>query len=234
MKARSAKHEAQKQPEFRCPNFSRAAACFGLWFSDLLRHSSFVIWPLLALPFAAAAQLTNDIPPLRPPQPEIPPAFLEQHRWSVSIGSVALLALAGFAVWRRLQPKPESAVPPEVQVQQALESLRLQSETGAVLSRISQSLRRYLVAAFGLPPEELTTTEFCRALADSTQVGPELSLALSQFLRECDRLKFAPSASPTELNAAARALELVASAEERRAQLRQSPASVPNPPSKPE
>jgi MYXO-CTERM domain-containing protein len=203
-------------------------------FSELLRHSSFVIWPLLTLPLAAAAQLTNDIPPLRPPHMEIPPTFLEQHGWSASIGAVALLALAGFAVWRRLQPKPESAVPPEVQVKHALESLRLQSETGAVLSRISQALRRYLLATFGLPPEELTTTEFCRALADSTQVGPELSLALSQFLRECDRLKFAPSASPTELNAAARALELVASAEGRRAQLRQSVASAPNPPSKPE
>ena len=218
--------KVRRQPEFRSSNFSRAVVGFGF------RFSIFGLRILLALPVAAAAQPTNDIPPLRPPHAEIAPAFLEQHGWGVLIGSAVLLTLVGFAVWRWLQPKPESAVQPEVQVQQVLESLRLQSETGAVLSRISQALRRYLLAAFGLPPEELTTTEFCRALADSTQVGPELSLALSQFLRECDRLKFAPSASPTELNAAARALELVASAEERRAQFRQSLASVPNPPSK--
>jgi hypothetical protein len=113
------------------------------------------------------------------------------------------------------------------------EALRDQPETSAMLSVISQVLRRYLVTAFSLPPEELTTTEFCRVLADNAQVGPELSSALSQFLRECDRLKFAPSASPTQLNAAVRALELVASAEERRVQLRQSLVSAPNPPAKP-
>ena len=224
MKILNPRSAIRRKPEFR----------FGFRHSDFFRFLPLGFRILLGLPLAAAAQLTNDIPPLRPPHMEIPPTFLEQHGWSASIGAVALLALAGFAVWRRLQPKPESAVPPEVQVRQALESLRLQSETGAVLSRISQALRRYLVAAFGLPPEELTTTEFCRALADSTQVGPELSLALSQFLRECDRLKFAPSTLPTELNAAARALELVARAEKRRAQLRQSLASAPKPPSKSE
>jgi hypothetical protein len=218
----------RRQAEFRSTNFSRAVVDFGF------RFSIFGLRILLTLPLAAAAQVTNDIPPLRPPHAEIPPAFLEQHGWGVLFGSVVLFTLVGFAVWRRLRPKPESAVPPEVQVQQALESLRLQSETGAVLSRISQALRRYLVAAFSLPPEELTTTEFCRVLADSAQVGPELSLALGRFLGECDRLKFAPSASPTELNAAARAMELVARAEERRAQFRKSLASVPNAPAKPE
>jgi hypothetical protein len=225
--------EIRRKPEFRGQTTRRHEVWTGFWCSDLLRHSSFVIWPLLGLPFAAAAQPTNDIPQLRPPQMEIPPTFLEQHGWSVFIGSVVLLALGGFAVWRRLQPKPESAVPSEVLAKQALESLRLQPETGAVLSRVSQVFRRYLIAVLDLPPEELTTTEFCRTLADSTQAGPELSSALSEFLRECDRLKFAPSTSPTVMNAAVRALELFARVEERRAQLQQVATSAPNSPTKP-
>jgi len=233
MKIRNPKSEIRRKPEFRSRNVGSGTIRFGFQSLDFFRLSACGFRILLGLPLAAAAQLTNDIPPLRPPHMEIPPTFLEQHGWGVLIGSLTLLALVGFAFWRRLQPKPKSAVPPEVQVRQALESLRLQSETGTVLSRISQVLRRYLVAAFGLPPEELTTTEYCRALVDSAQVGPELSSALGEFLRECDRLKFAPSASPTQLNAAVRALELVASAEERRVQLRQSLVSAPNPPAKP-
>ena len=171
----------------------------------------------------------DEIPPLRPPHAELPPAFWEQHGWSGSLGGVALLALAGGALWRRLRPKPAAIVPPEVQARQALEPLQHEAETGARLSRISQVVRRYVAAVFELPPEELTTTEFCAALSTNAQAGSELSTALSRFLRECDERKFAPSAPPGGINAAARALELVARAETRRAELRQAPvpAEVP-------
>jgi hypothetical protein len=60
-------------------------------------------------------------------------------------------------------------------------------------------LRRYFAAAFQLPPEEMTTTEFCAAITANTCIGPELSVPLVEFLRACDERKFSPTpkASPT-------------------------------------
>ena len=58
-----------------------------------------------------------------------------------------------------------------VQARAALEPLRGQSENGALLSRVSQILRHYVAAAFDLPPGELTTVEFCGAIASHTRGG---------------------------------------------------------------
>ncbi len=102
-------------------------------------------------------------------------------------------------------------------------------------------LRRYVVAAFELPPDELVTSEFCRLLAGHERIGPELAAAVGEFLRRCDEHKFAPPHSPTPMEwdsasslssptgrmpgppgAAARALELVELGEARRAQWRET------------
>jgi hypothetical protein len=159
---------------------------------------------------------------LRPPHAEIPSTFWEQHGvWLVLFG-VLLLALVCAAAWFLTRPKPPVVVPPEVQGRQALEPLRQQPEDGVLLSRVSQVLRHYLSAAFNLPPEELTTAEFCRAIAGHSQVGPELSSALSDFLRQCDQRKFSPPAPAPPLSAAAQALKLIDQAQARRIALTQS------------
>jgi ribosomal protein L11 len=62
-----------------------------------------------------------------------------------------------------------------------------------VLSQVSQVLRRYFAAAFQLPPEEMTTAEFCSAITADTRIGPELSVPLVEFLRACDERKFSPA-----------------------------------------
>ena len=82
------------------------------------------------------------------------------------------------------------------------------------MSEASQILRRYVITAFELPAAELTTTEFCAALAASERIGGELAAAVSSFLRECDERKFSPPPAAT-LNAATRALELISLAEQR-------------------
>ena len=230
MKIRSPKPEVRKTSADRNPCRLVPQPECGLRNSGFLRILAFMIRILPSLSFAAAAQITNDIPPLRPPHAEIPPTLWEQHGGSVSVGAVILLALIGWGVWQSLRPKPETIVPLEIQARQALEQLLNQPESGAVLSRISQILRRYATVGFSLPPEEMTTTEFCRALDANREVGPELSIALGQFLRECDERKFAPSVSQSELNAAVRGLELVARAEDRRAQLRRVAARGTNQP----
>jgi hypothetical protein len=168
----------------------------------------------------------NDIPRLRPPRGELPPTFWEQHGLAVSAGIVAFVALLAILVWYLRRPKPPVVVPPCALARQALESLGAQPETGAVLSRVSQVLRRYVAAAFELEPGELTTADFCRALAKQERVGAELAAALGDFLRRCDEHKFKPSnAAPAgPLHAVPTALQLIDLAEARLERLRQEAA----------
>jgi len=162
---------------------------------------------------------SNEVPRLRPVRGEIPPTFWEQYGGWVVAGAVVFLVGGGTLAWYLGRPAPSTPIPPEVAARQALEALRARAEDGRVLSQVSQVLRRYLAAVFRLPPAELTTTEFCRELAGSQPVGPELAGAVSSFLRRCDERKFAPSAPGAALDAATSALGLVGQAEERRAQL---------------
>jgi hypothetical protein len=192
---------------------------FGLW-------TSTAALSLLAAQqlFAAAtnAPAPDAIPLLRPPHGEIPPTFWEQHSlWAVIVG-ILLLAVVGAAVWFLTRPKPPVVVPPEVQARLALEPLRQQPEDGVVLSRISQILRHYVTAVFGLPPGELTTAEFCQAIAGHAGIGPELSAALSDFLHQCDQRKFSPTASVSSFSAVAQAFKLIDQAQARRLAVAQS------------
>jgi hypothetical protein len=160
--------------------------------------------------FAAEGTATNsEIPALRPPHAEIPPSFWDLHGVWVIVGVGILLALLGAAIWFFTRPKPLVVVPPEVLARQALEHLGQQPEDGALLSRVSRILREYLRATLRLPSDELTTTELCRVISDHEQVGVELSVALREFLLQCDQRKFSPLASGLPLGAVARALKLV-------------------------
>ena len=160
----------------------------------------------------------DDLPSLLPPRGEIPPGFWEKYGLLTVVGALLALALLGLAGWFFTRRKPAAMPPPEALARQALGALRRQPEDGALLSRISQVLRHYLIAAFGLPPEELTRTEFCRLLRDNQVVGLELSGGIAEFLRLCDERKFAPSAPQPPLGAAEQALRFIQAAEQRLAQ----------------
>src|ERR1019366_3782363 len=199
----------------------------GLWTRDFgLWTLAAALWLLTsALPRLAAAPISSDdIPPLRPPHAELAPTFWEHYGvWVVIIG-VLLLALVCGLAWLLTRPKPPVVVPPEVQARQALEPLRQQPEDGALLSRVSQILRHYVTAAFDLPPGQLTTAEFCAIIATQSPIGPELSAALTAFLRECDQRKFAQPAPAAPFSATAQALKLIDQAQTRRLALAQSAA----------
>ncbi len=160
------------------------------------------------------------IPLLRPPRGELPPGFWEKYGLLTVVGALLAFGLLGVALWFLTRRKPVAMPAPETLARQALEPLRRQPEAGALLSRVSQILRHYLIAAFGLPPEELTRTEFCRVLLDNREVGPELSAGIGEFLRRCDERKFAPSVPQPALGAAEQALEFIQAAERRLAHLR--------------
>ena len=201
---------------------------FGLWTSSLAFSLS-AAQPLFT--FATNTPAPDGIPSLRPPHAEIPPTFWEQHGLWVILFSALLLALVCAAVWFLARRKPPVVIPAEVQARQALEPLRQQPEDGLVLSRVSQILRQYVTAAFHLPPGELTTTDFSRAIAGQGQAGPELSAALSEFLRQCDQRKFSPTPPAPPLSAVTHALKLIDQAQARLTALAQpmpQPSGSPN------
>ncbi len=175
------------------------------------------------LAFAARvslAQSTNDVPPLLPALPEIPPTLWEQHGVMIVVLMVVAVALLATAIWWLLQPKPPVPVPIEIQTRNELELLRNQTEDGKIISRVSQVLKRYIAVAFELPTSEMTTAEFTQAVAGSEKVGNDLAARIGDFLRQCDEQKFSLGAG-VQTSACSRALELFQAGEARRLELRQ-------------
>jgi len=170
------------------------------------------------LAFATGTNVESgeEIPPLRPPRPELPPTFWELNAGWVLLGSALLLAICALGIWLWLKPRQRPSTPPETVARHALEPLREQPETGAVLSRVSQVVRRYFTAAFGLPPHELTTSEFRKAIAGAKDIGSELSDDVCRFLEQCDERKFAASPPATPLNAVTRAGQFIDQGEAKR------------------
>ena len=213
-------------------NCSRASVPFR-WAETGLRtgtrlRAGLIAALLLVLRAAGLLAQTNtnaldEIPPLRPLRGELPPSFFEQHGVSLLLAGFVLLILLLVAIWLFTLRRPPVVLPPEILARQALEALRSQPEDGALLSRVSQIIHRYLKAAFDLPPVESTTSEFCAEIAGHERVGPELAGAIADFLRRCDERKFSPAPVP-ELGAVAQALKLVESGEGRRAWLRAAAA----------
>jgi hypothetical protein len=166
---------------------------------------------LLSSAVAKAAD-TNALPALAPAYGEMPPTFWEQHGTLVIIGGFAFVIFSMLILWKLFQPKPTVILPPEILARGALAKLTGRPEDGKLSSEVSQILRRYVIAAFHFPAAEMTTAEFCAALADNEKIGAELAESISSFLRECDERKFSPTKS-APLDAADRALELVALSE---------------------
>jgi hypothetical protein len=181
----------------------------------------FLFWAGSIVP--GLAQPSEDAPPLLDPLPEIPPTFWEQHGILVVTASLVFIALLGILLWWLLQPKPSAPVPIEARTRQELEALAREPMNAQTLSKLSRCLRRYFAAVFGLPPGELTTTEFNRAFAAQTTVGSELVAAVGEFLQRADERKFAPGASG-DSGAMQQALELFERGERRRVELQQATA----------
>ena len=171
--------------------------------------------------------LADPIPALLPPREEIPPGFWEQHGLWVIVLSIAGLLLLGAIVWWLLLPRKTVPVPPAEAARRALEPLRSRAEDGLLLSQVSQVLRRYILAAFGMPEAELTTTEFCQAITAAARIEPGLAAEVGRFLRDCDALKFAPRAAFPPSGAVKRALEFIDRAEIQLAAMREMAEAVP-------
>ena len=185
-----------------------------------LLTSAAVMTVFIARP--AFAQSTNDVPPLQPALPEIPPTIWDQHNVLIVVSGFLVLVLLAVALWWLLQPKPAIPLAIEIQTRRELEALRQHVEDGQTLSEITRCLRRYISFAFGLPPLELTTREFCQTILINEKIGPELSSHFAEFLLRCDEQKFAPSGGPPLTGMAERALQLLELGEVRRVHIRQA------------
>ncbi|TXD38461.1 hypothetical protein FRC98_06145 [Lujinxingia vulgaris] len=116
-----------------------------------------------------------------------------------ALGLLAIGAVAGLMARRRRRPEPNDAPrqPPAEEALQKLEFLANSSllEDGEVMAfyvRLSETLRTYLGRRWGFPGTELTTTEIVARLKERATLPADLSISdLAQWLRACDRVKFA-------------------------------------------
>ena len=192
-----------------------------------LRRSAFAVrcsmlvllMVLLVVPHIMAQASRKALPALAPAYGEIPPTFWEQHETAIFIGSFALLALVFLLVRLRLRPESKVILPPAVVARQALEKLQSRPEDGEILSETSRILRQYFSAAFGLPATEMTTAEFCDALAAHDQIGGKLAQSVANLLSVCNKDQFAPKIIAPPINAVNRVRELISRSETRLAQI---------------
>jgi hypothetical protein len=143
------------------------------------------------------ARLKTDEQALRVAKPIAAPWWPRSLAWWHLLLALALAAAAGWAVWRWLiRPVPTSGPPPEPcwdlarRAMQWLEdALPLSAEEFFV--RLTDILRRYCEARFGIRATETTTPEFLAMIRGDSTLSAEQRRALEDFLRAADEVKFA-------------------------------------------
>jgi hypothetical protein len=144
-------------------------------------------WLALA---AAADPTADDIRDIRGPKFILSPWVL-----AAAAAAALLLALAVYGGWRwlRRRRRPRRLLPFEVALQR-LEEIRplLRPEQAREFSiAVSDVVRGYLEQAFGIVATHLTTEEFLRDLLESSSALVRHRPLLSEFLQQCDLVKFA-------------------------------------------
>jgi hypothetical protein len=151
------------------------------------------------------------------------PAMLPVHEfpWVVALIGAALVVLAALAVLiyrRRSRTRIEES--PEERARRRLREVRASPglDARAFHAELSAILVRYAEERLGLRGTRLTSAEILREFRRNSVMSAAWQGALGEFLRECDRAKFAPDLAaewdPQERVAQCRALleELAATA----------------------
>jgi Domain of unknown function (DUF4381) len=142
-------------------------------------------------PAPAAAEGTEDIRDIRGPKFIFPPWLLP----AVIAGTV-LLAVGALGLWRwlRRRRRPRVLLPFEIALQrlEAVRALMQPDDAREFSIAVSDVVRRYIEERFGVTATHRTTEEFLHDLLDSSHAPLARHRALlSEFLQQCDLVKFA-------------------------------------------
>ena len=160
--------------------------------------------------------MTNSIPnDIR----DIKPDVAIPLPWWVWIAIAALVVVAAVVVWLMLRKRRQDAqqvlVPRKNAVEEARERLEvarrlmLEGEVEAFYVAVSDAVRHYIERQFRLRAPEQTTEEFLQDMTRAQRLRPSHKELLSEFLTQCDLVKFArfqpgPADMETALGAATR------------------------------
>jgi len=137
---------------------------------------------------------STDIHDIKPDVVILPP-------WWVWAALVLAVAAVVFVVWlvlrKRRQEAKEVFVPRQNAVEEARERLEaarklmLAGEIEAFYIAVSDAVRQYIERQFRLRAAEQTTEEFLQDMARSQRLRPTHKELLTDFLTQCDLVKFA-------------------------------------------
>jgi len=158
--------------------------------------SSIFDFRLLAQMALPAPNASPSLPPIRDIAPPID--VFPYPLWMVIAAAAVALIVLGFFTWLfvrwwKNRPAPAPLMPRE----QALMSLREaqrrmdEMEPYAFSILVSDILRRYISAQFGLHATEQTSPEFLASVANSPRFTDNEKSLLAAFLEKCDLIKFA-------------------------------------------
>lgn len=139
-------------------------------------------------------QLEDDILGIQPPV-EIPTGW----EWLLyTLAAAALIALAVLVTrrllrrWHVIKPPPIPYVEPHTVARRRLAAaLRLIDDPYRFCSAVSSALRGYFEGRFSLHAPDRTTDEFLAELRTSTALNVRQHELVSEFLNQCDLVKFA-------------------------------------------
>ncbi len=143
-----------------------------------------------------APQPTPALPEIRDIAPPID--VFPWPPWMVAVFVVVVLLVFGVVAWlvvRAIRRRPGAPpLTPRALALRELEALRgevSRLDVHAFSVRVSDVLRGYIEAQFGLRAKEQTSPEFLASIAGATQFEDDDRALLEQFLEKCDLIKFA-------------------------------------------
>ena len=136
----------------------------------------------------------DELRPARQPLPELAGPW--RHWPWLALALLAVAALTVAAVFWRRHAEQRARVTAYDRAMARLEALSRQGVPDAAhldawYVELSDIVRRYIEARFGLRAPELTTEEFLLEAGRSADLSPDRRGKLSTFLASCDRVKFA-------------------------------------------
>ena len=139
----------------------------------------------------AVAEAAEDIRDIRGPKFLFPPWLLP-----AAIAGTVVLALGAYGVWRwlRRRQQPRVLLPFEIALQrlEEMRSLMQPADAREFSIAVSDVVRRYIEERFGVTATHRTTEEFLHDLLESSHAPLARHRALlSEFLQQCDLVKFA-------------------------------------------